>query len=177
MSNLISDNLPSLLELPVVSRIRRNHGLEHATLHVLARRFPKTSLAGHSDANGFRILGNVSEEDVRSAAQEALQRLQNGEDKLAVHPFCGTNIATMGIATGLAASLAMFGTDTGFRNKLERIPLAITLATFALLIAQPLGLRIQKRITTSGNPGELKVVDIRQTKRGGVTVHRIITQG
>ena len=32
--------LDPILNLPILSRIRRNHGLEHATLHVLSRRHP-----------------------------------------------------------------------------------------------------------------------------------------
>jgi len=30
----------SILDLPVISRIRRNHGLEHATITLLSQRFP-----------------------------------------------------------------------------------------------------------------------------------------
>ncbi len=44
-----------ILEYAPLSRIRRNHGLEHAALHVLAERHPGKPLAGHSDLNGFWI--------------------------------------------------------------------------------------------------------------------------
>jgi hypothetical protein len=72
----------------VASRVRRNHGLEHATLHVLAEHLPRVNLAGHSDPNGFWIVGDVSTEDVIDAAAEALRRLKEGEHELAVHPVC-----------------------------------------------------------------------------------------
>ena len=76
-------------DIPIVSRVRRNHGLEHATLHILSQRYPKRSLAGHSDTGGFWILGDVSIEDVYEAVEEALSRLRNGEKHLAVHRING----------------------------------------------------------------------------------------
>jgi hypothetical protein len=159
-----------------VSRVRRNHGLEHATLHVLAERHPRTSLAGHSDLGGFWILGEVDLEDLQNAVDEALKRLQNGEEELAVHPNCGTNFVTAGTFAGVAASMAMFGARR-FRDKLERIPLAASMATLALMLAQPVGLQVQERITTSGKPGDLQVVEIFASSRGRIKAHRVITRG
>jgi hypothetical protein len=75
----------NILELPLLSRIRRNHGLEHATLHVLAKYLPQTMIAGHSDAGGFYIIGDVPTETMNSAVQEAIARLRAGESKLAIH--------------------------------------------------------------------------------------------
>jgi len=177
MTEPIAYTRRSVLDYPVFSRIRRNHGLEHATLHVLSKSNPGTRMAGHSDMNGFWILGDVSLEDVRSAVQEALLRLRNGEKSLAVHPNCGTNFATAGISAGVAASLAMFGAGSRLRNKLERVPLAITLATLALIIAQPLGMKVQQQVTTSGDPEGLEVVEIRKTTRGRVQAYRVVTEG
>lgn len=177
MSESFSDIFLSLLNMDFVSRIRRNHGLEHATLHILAERRPSRSVAGHSNVNGFWILGDVSTEELASAVQEALRRLHNGEHSLAIHPNCGTNFATSGVMAGLAASLAMFGAGRRWRDKLERVPLAVTLATLALIVAQPLGLKFQQNVTTSGYPEGLKVLEISQANRGKVTAHRVITSG
>jgi hypothetical protein len=160
-----------------VSRIRRNHGLEHATLHVLAERNPKLSLAGHSDVNGFWLLGDVPTDEVRSAVEEALSRMKAGEHNLAVHPNCGTNFVTAGTFAGIAASLAMFGVGKRLRDKLERIPLAASLATVALIAAQPMGLYVQERFTTSGYPEDLEVTDIQPSRRGRINAHRILTRG
>ena len=66
--------MPTLLELPILSRIRRNHGLEHATLNTLARRFPRQPMAGYSDLNGFWIVGNLETEAVAEAALDAQGR-------------------------------------------------------------------------------------------------------
>lgn len=177
MSNQASGVMEQVLGLFPISRVRRNHGLEHATLHLLAQKHPKTSMAGHSDMGGFWILGDVSSEDVKSAVTEALQRLRAGESELAVHPNCGTNFVTAGTFAGIAASLAMFGAGRRLRDKLERVPLAASLATVALMLSQPMGLAIQARVTTSGDPLGLEVVDIIPTARGRVKAHRIVTEG
>ncbi|HEX7975489.1 MAG TPA: DUF6391 domain-containing protein [Anaerolineales bacterium] len=177
MAKNSSNTFESVLDAFPVSRIRRNHGLEHATLHILAGRYPKTSLAGHSDMGGFWILGDVSTEDVRSAVSEGLQRMKDGERNLAVHPNCGTNFVTAGTFAGVAASLAMFGAGRRFRDKVERVPLAASLATMALMLAQPLGLIVQEHVTTSGVPGTLEMVDVIPSNRGRITAHRVVTTG
>jgi len=100
-----------------------------------------------------------------------------GEHDLAVHEHCGTNFVTAGILTGLAAGGSMFGVGRSFRDKVERLPLAIMMATMALIFSQPLGFLFQERVTTSGNPGNLKVVGINATKRGRINAYRVITQG
>lgn len=169
--------LQTLLSAFPVSRIRRNHGLEHATLHILSERYPKINLAGHSDMGGFWVLGDVSTEEVESAVNEGLDRMRNGEHNLAVHPNCGTNFVTAGTFAGVAASLAMLGVGRRFRDKLERVPLAASLATVALMFAQPMGLIIQERVTTSGAPEALEVVDIVPSHRGRIKAHRVITEG
>ena len=166
----------SILDMAPFLQLRRNHGLEHATLHVLSEHQPRRNMAGYSDLRGFWIVGDIATTDLRSAVEEALTRLGNGEYKLAVHPNCGTNFATAGILAGGVAALSMLGTGKRLRDKLERIPFAMTLATLALIVAQPLGLRIQEKITTCGFPGSLKIVSVEPVKRGRMKAHRILTQ-
>jgi len=167
----------SLLDIKPVSRIRRNHGLEHATLHMLSERHPGRSMAGHSDSGGFWIVGDLTTEEVAEAAKEALSRLQNGEAHLAVHPNCGTNFVTAGVLAGGAASLAMFGVGKKLRDNLERLPNAIALAVMALLLAQPLGLLLQQYVTTSGYPDTLRLTGVQQRQSGKMSVYRISTEG
>ena len=176
MPDSLSDLLISTLNFAPISRIRRNHGLEHATLHVLAQRFPRTSFAGHSDVAGFWVLGDVSSRDLQAAVHEALRRLQGGEHLLAVHPNCGTNFATSGVMAGGAAALVMLRNGR-LREKMERIPLAMALATAALILSQPLGLLAQQRLTTSGKPEGLEIVEIIPSRRGRLTAHRVVTAG
>lgn len=167
----------SFLEMPVISRIRRNHGLEHATLHVLSARKKLDHMAGHSDPGGFWVMGDFSIEEVREAVDEALTRMRNGEHDLAVHRNCGTNYVTTGMLAGLVAGASMLGAGSRVRDKLERLPLAMILATLALIAGQPLGSKIQQNITTSGEPGDLEVVEITASKRSGMKAYRVTTRG
>lgn len=165
-----------LLDSPHFSRLRRNHGLEHATIHVLSRMRPKVATAGHSDPGGFWLLGELDTADVQQATQEALARLRAGERELAIHPNCGTNLVTASLASGLAGAVAI-GTARDDRERLERLPLAVLFSMAALLLARPLGTRIQQLVTTSGEPGDLQVAEIRRIQRGRLSAHRVVTAG
>lgn len=164
----------SILQAPRVLRTRRNHALEHATIHVLTQHNPRRSVAGHSDAGGFWLLGNVASDDVRQAVDAALARLRAGQHWLAIHPNCGTNLVTAGALTGLAGGLAMRGASR--RGEWgQRLPLAILLSTLALLAARPLGTRLQQRVTTSTDLASLQVVAITSSQRSKGTMHRVET--
>ena len=163
--------------MALASRVRRNHGLEHATLHVLAERFPSRPFGGHSDFRGFWIVGEIDTQDLADAVDEALQRLNAGEHHLAIHPDCGTNFVTSGAMAAGGALIGMLGVGKSKTDKLERLPLSITLATLALVAAQPLGLKLQGALTTDGHPRGLRVVEIMQRPRGGIMAHRVGTHG
>lgn len=164
----------NLLEVPTISRIRRNHGLEHATIHLLTEAKPGRSVAGHSDAGGFWILGELDTVELTETVREALARLQGGERSLAVHPNCGTNFATYGVFASLGAFLAMVGAKRT-RDKLERLPMAAVFATLGIIVSQPLAYRLQQRVTTSGDPQGLNIVRVVRSEFGGRTAHRVET--
>ncbi len=156
--------LTTFLDLPFVRRVRRNHGLEHATIHVLSRRLKNLTLAGRSTMTGFYLYGNVPTADVEAAAQEALRRLRGGEQSLAIHPNCGTGLATAGLLTGVAALAGTAGMRNTLKDRLSRLPSVILLSTLALVLAQPLGLILQQYFTTSGDPGDTEIVDIQRSE-------------
>jgi len=163
------------LDLPYILETRRNHALEHATLHVLATKYPNRNMAGHSNPTGFFILGDFPIDDIAWAVNQALTRLRAGESKLAIHANCGTNLATTVL---LATTLAWF-VLRGAKSTLGRIlraPFAVMFALFGLVLSQPLGPAIQQRITTEADLGDLELMEIRQSMRGKVTAHRVITK-
>ncbi len=166
----------SLLDFPLLSRIRRNHGLEHATINILSQRFPLRPLAGYSTPGGFFILGDVPTAELREAAVQALARMGNGERQLAIHEHCGTNYVVTGAVAGGLAWLGMAGAKTG-REKVDRLPLVIALAILGLIASQPLGPVVQQRITTSGDPGGMSIVNVTPIRLGGLALHRIATRG
>lgn len=166
----------TILDLPVLSRIRRNHGLEHATINILSQRFPYRRMAGYSFTGGFFILGDIPTADLREAVINALVRMNNGERTLAIHDHCGTNSVASGFVAGLLAWLGMVGAKSK-RDKVERLPLVITLATFAFILSQPLGPVLQQRVTTSSDPQGMSVVDVFPIQFGGFSVHHVVTEG
>ena len=166
----------TILDIPVISRIRRNHGLEHATITILSQQFPNRPLAGYSHPGGFFLLGDVPTDYVREAVIQALTRMNNGERSLAVHPHCGTNYAVSGFAAGSLAWLGMLGAKSK-RDKVERLPFLISLATFGLILGAQLGPLIQERITTSGDPQGLSVASVFPIRFGQFSLHQVITQG
>jgi hypothetical protein len=163
---------------PFIARIRRNHALEHATIHLLAARYPRRPLIGRSDPRGFIVYADVPTEAVEQAASEALNRLRQGDRRLAVHPNCGTNLLTSGILAGSAVFLGM-APRHGERpiDRLLRLPSAILMAVAALLIAQPLGTAIQQRVTTLAEPGPLQIRSVRRVRTYPLPAHRVTTAG
>ncbi len=158
----------NILEMMPISRVRRNHAIEHATVHVLTGRDPTLRLVGRADSSGFNIYGDIPADELESAAREALERLQRGERMLAVHPRCGTNLVAAGLLTGVAAALAL-----GRRPSLRRIPDAILATTIAAFIAQPLGMTLQERVTTSPDAQGAHIAGIRQDQMGRLKVQHV----
>lgn len=173
----MTDSL-SPLDWGPISMIRRNHGLEHATINLLSQKHPGQSLAGHSDRKGFWIIGEISTDELAETVKEALVRMNGGENKLAIHAHCGTNAVTAGVLAGTFAWLATLKTENNWKKKLDRWPLVVLLVTGAVIAAQPLGPLVQEKITTSGTPGGLRVVQItryERNERNRATLHRVET--
>ncbi len=176
MEHLAQQAAP-LLTHPVILSVRRNHGLEHATIHILNRR--RYKLSGRSSGGGFVLLGDVPTEQVESAVQEALQRLKAGESGLAVHPNCGTNLVATGL---LATSLAFIGfAGRGWRSAWQRFPTMMLLMMAVSMFSTPLGMNLQRYFTTEGDIGDMELVSVtRETRQlplwsQPLTLHRIVT--
>src|SRR5919108_4057478 len=115
--------LDPILNLPPYLATRRNHALEHATLKILEGKYKYKNLAGHSNPTGFFLFGDIAIADIRNAMDEAMSRLRAGERELAIHPGCGTNVATSMV---LPATLAWipFQSTRSLRWRLLLIPVA-----------------------------------------------------
>lgn len=166
----------------ILQQTRQHHAIEHATIHLLSARFPRRVMAGMSDPWGFTLYGQLSTEAIEEAVEEAILRLQDGEEELAFHPNCGTNLTT---TIFLATAAAFLGSvdwrssrplppdgvpqfDTAGQSAapeplperkpgsigslLDRITLTAGLMTLALLVSGPLGMRLQ-RLTTLATIG------------------------
>ncbi len=156
-----------------IARIRRNHALEHATIHVLSQHHPQLRVVGRSTPGGFILYGDLATEKVVTAAHEALRRLQCGEKGLAVHARCGTNLATAGVLAGLSAFIVMSGRSRSRLSRLEKLPQVLLAATAAIVLAQPVGLILQARLTTSTDLEGVAIKDVTRQVRGKMMIHRV----
>jgi hypothetical protein len=159
------------LDFGPILATRRNHGIEHATIHVLAERFPQLHLAGRADRGGFYILGDIPTEAIAPAVEEAMRRVRGGEHDLVVHPRCGTNL----VVAGLLAGLSSFAVAGGRRDEspIEKLPRMVLATTTALLLAQPLGPKVQEKWTTSWNFDGAWLRDIKKRIAGSMLIHRV----
>lgn len=180
MISTLAKVLQPILEQPLIRRIRRNHGLEHATIHMLSRRVRNLKIAGRADHSGFFLYGEVDTEAVSEAAAEALSRLQAGEARWAIHPNCGTMLVTTGLLTSGAAVIGLGGASSRSES-LNRFPYVLLLSILALLLSQPAGYAAQKHITTAGTPGDLAILRVTRYENRlffgkPITIHRVQTQ-
>lgn len=163
-----------MLDLGLVGATRRNHGIEHATIHILSEQFPQLGMAGRADAGGFFILGDVPTEAIAPAVEQAMARVRGGEHGLVVHPRCGTNLVVAGVLAGVSsfAAAAVIG---GRRNEsgLAKLPGMVLAATAGLLLAQPLGPKVQEKWTTSHEMGSAYLKAVKRREGRGMVVHRV----
>ncbi|MHB0857519.1 MAG: DUF6391 domain-containing protein [Anaerolineae bacterium] len=159
----------NLLSNSTITHIRQNHALEHATMHALTRAQPGLHLVGRSDWNGFSLYGTVETSVVLRAVAEALSALKNGESWLAVHPRCGTNLATSAllIAGGLWAGWS------APKSRATRMVTMMAAALVASMVAAPLGLAVQRHVTTTADLASVYVEVVRREQQAGIIVHRI----
>ncbi|MCI0440330.1 MAG: DUF6391 domain-containing protein [Chloroflexi bacterium] len=159
----------------IVTRVRRNHGLEHGTVAVLLEMGARPPLGGYSTSGGFFIFGRLPTEKVAQAVYEAFERMSGGERELAVSPYCGTNLATGAMLAGILSSLIMGRTrDRGAR--LRRMPLALGAALGGALLGRPLGLELQRRFTTLADVENLEITNVRHITSVPYTIHRVSTR-
>lgn len=169
-----------LRTIPSIRRIRRNHALEHATVHLLSRKVQDTTIYARSGLRGLVVFGDVPTEEVAGAVIEALRRLRAGEYQLALHPHCGTNLVTGGALSGMAAVSALGVQQLGGKKKsiwrlLGSLPLVILASTAALIVAQPLGQMLQLYVTTDSDIGDLRITGITRRNQGRLVFHTVRT--
>jgi len=160
----------NVLELEPIVRIRQNHALEHATIHLLTRSDPTLRLVGRSTSRGFYIYGPVDTRALADATSEGLARLQAGERDLAIHPRCGTGIATAGVLAGLAAFVVL---RTRRKPGLSDLPAVMTATTLAVMVSQPLGLKVQQQITTTPDLQGVQISGVRRQESGQMITHQV----
>jgi len=155
--------------MDMLNALRQNHALEHATISLLLTQLEgKIRLVGRAGLTGFYLYGDIPTEVLEDAAREALRRLQEGEEELAVSPMCGTNLVVAGLAAGIASMIA--GRGHRGLSKFNRVVMA---SVIAMLVAQPLGRLAQKHITTTADLGNVSIVRVTKRGDGRRTRHKV----
>ncbi|MER2600717.1 MAG: DUF6391 domain-containing protein [Caldilineales bacterium] len=166
-------NLPALSP---VRRTRQNHALEHATITLLMARMTHSALVGgRSTSRGFYIVGPVETELLTRTATEALLRLQGGEGELAIHPNCGTNLVTTGTLSGLAALGATALARARRAGLFDRIAAGVLAAMAAVVVSRPLGMHLQRSVTTLADVQGVQIGSISRHQLGKLVIHWVRT--
>lgn len=167
---------PNLMDkLSFVNNTRRNHALEHATLKLLEEFYPGTKMAGISNPKGFFLFADLPTEVVTDAVLKAQKRLAAGENDLAIHPRCGTNLITSSLLAAATAWLLLYGSSGTRKPKWYNYLFAISFAIPVYIFSEPLGPRMQKLITTNPDLGEISVKLVESSGYGKSLVHFIHT--
>ncbi len=150
--------------------VRENHALEHATIVLLSKRYPDIRFSGISFARGFFVFGEVPTEAVRPAADQALALLRGDHPDMAIHERCGTNLAVAGILTSFSAmSVARLRRPY---NNFNNVLLA---TTAAMIAARPLGLLVQRYLTTRTPASNMRIVKLTRLSLFGAPAHFVTT--
>lgn len=150
--------------------VRENHALEHATIVLLSKRFPDVRLSGISFASGFFVFGELPTDVIRPTSEQALARLRGGEPEMAIHERCGTNLAVSGMLTAFSA-MAVARMRKPY-NSFNNVMLA---TTAALVLSRPLGLLVQRYVTTRTPGREMKIIGVKKMTILGAPTHFVQT--
>lgn len=150
--------------------VKQNHALEHATIVLLSRKYPEVRLSGISFAAGFFVFGDLPTEAILPKAEEALQLLRTSQPELAVHERCGTNLAVAGVLTGLSSfAVAKMRRPYSTANNVILASMAAT------VLARPLGLTVQRYITTQTPNASMRILGVKQSMVLGSPAHFVST--
>ena len=152
------------------SAVRQNHALEHATIALLTRRLPDARLSGISFAIGFFVFGEAPTAAVEAAARQALGLLRGGQPEMAIHERCGTNLAVSAMLTGLSAM-----TVARMRKPFNTFNNVLLASTLSLIVSRPLGLLVQKYVTTRTPADSMRIVRVRRMTVLGAPAHFVTT--
>ena len=153
----------------LIDRVRRNHAIEHATIAILAARGHRPPMGGYSTPGGFWVYGNIPSDDVADAVEDAMERLRAGESRLAVSPYCGTNLAVGIVGAVLLAGLVR----KRVASRAARVPLVAAAVLGAVLARRPLGMAAQRELTTLSEVGDAEIVGVRRMSFGRHVLHRV----
>ena len=164
------------LAVPAVDRTRRNHGLEHATLTMLARRNPQLRLVGRSTAAGFYLYGNVSTEAVQVRWPKPSSTCRTARPSWPSTRTAAPTLSSLASRPPApptsVSSAPITGASVG-----AGCPWWPSFPPWPSWPRQPVGLAVQRDITTSGDMRDLAVTRIERNQTGAFVTHFVGTEG
>ena len=162
-----------ILNLPLLGQLfrlftmdvptRRNHALEHATIHFL-RAEGLTRVAGRASADGFRVSGGASSKQIRSAFEEVRSLLHAGSRLPHVSRYCGSNRITA-LALAMFLLLLVAVSSIVLRPPLwVRAALLVGVVLFFTVMRHGIGNWVQARLFMATDFAGASVREIRKVK-------------
>ena len=96
--------------------------------------------------------------------------LRTTHPELALHERCGTNLAVSGLLTGLAAM-----TVARMRRPYSTVNNVVLASTAAMILARPLGLTVQRYVTTQTPNASMRIEKVTPMKVFGAPAHFVST--
>jgi hypothetical protein len=149
------------------TRAKRNHALEHATIHFMKSVAPSLRLGGRALENGFRISGAPSESAIAHAFREIQIALLRGQPLAAVSPRCGSLVVT-GLAWAALVVLATIITLCLLSPGPTAAFVMILVATFVFAVSKPrVGRWAQQRFFLAAPPAGTEIAAIQKVRAEG----------
>jgi hypothetical protein len=141
--------------------VRRNHVLEHATIHFLEATC-KRRLSGRTARDGFRVCGHSSSREIKKAFDEVRRTVRAGDPLPYISPRCGSNVVS---ALGLALFVALV-------RLLVQPPLMVRASALAGVVVFLVGMRhgignwVQRRFFMATDFDEVSLREVREVQAG-----------
>ncbi len=137
--------------------LRKNHALEHATLNVIEEHYGAQPISGLARKDGFVLRSqgsSVSPHLIEEAAKTGLRRLQNGEERLAIHPRCGTSTAAANLMFSAVFLAVLFGIGEW------SLPVLLVALVSINVLGPRIGQLLQRFLTTSSDVQGMEIVRV-----------------
>lgn len=146
-------NVPSqIYHIATNPSLRKNHGLEHATVNILEKEYGFRNLAGYAEESGYYIIGADNTWVVEEAARKGLHLMKSGYGELAIHKRCGTSMTVANFISAIIFLLLLFYTG---HFSIFNMLIAVILAN---LIGPYFGQIIQKYFTTTADVRDMEII-------------------
>jgi hypothetical protein len=145
---------------------KRNHALEHGTIHFLKKLHgKKLRVGGRAEKDGFRICGVKKKTDLSEAFEQLIKEMQNPNPDLVISLRCSSNIVTaQGFGLIILTVSGLFLKIIHANHEAIFLVLASNLL-FYILLRRKLGGWIQEKLFMSLNFSSARIHSINKVKK------------